>query len=207
MMSNKAMWHKSCSNKFNVTKLLRAQKRKCATEDREPESIAARKYPRRSVTIKDVCFFCSETASESEPFREAATLQLDSRVRKCAHDLQDESLLAKLSAGDMIALEAKYHPRCLVTLYNKTAALQTEERHSRSDRLNHGIALAELLAYIDEASMNEDVPPVSKLSDLVKLYSSRLEHLGVEQQVRPHSTKLKNRILAQIPGLKAIKEG
>ncbi len=109
MMSNKAMWHKSCSNKFNVTKLLRAQKRKCATEDRELESIAARKYPRRSVTIKDVCFFCSETGSESEPFCEAATLQLDSHVRKCVHDLQDESLLAKLSAGDMISLEAKYH--------------------------------------------------------------------------------------------------
>ena len=38
-------------------------------------------------------------------------------MRKYAHDLQDECLsLAKLSAGDMIVLEVKYHPKCLAYL-------------------------------------------------------------------------------------------
>ncbi len=67
--------------------------------------------------------------------------------------------------------------------------------HDRSDKLSKGIALAELLAYIDEARMDEDVAPVFKLSDLVKLYASRLKELEVEQHARPHSTELKNRIL------------
>ena len=97
---------------------------------------------------------------------------------------------------------------CLVALYSKAAVLHAEDldQHDRSDKLSHGIALAELLAYIDEERMDEDVAPVFKLSDLVKLYSSRIKELGVEQHVHPHSTELKNRILAQQQISKPIKK-
>ena len=44
---------------------------------------------------------------------------LDTRVRECAHQLQDKVLIAKLSAGDMISQEAVYHAKCLVALYNE----------------------------------------------------------------------------------------
>ncbi len=144
----------------------------------------------------------------SEPLREASTFRLDARVRKCALDLQDERLLAKLSAGDMIALDAKYHPRCMVSLYNKATAVQNEDSED-INRAAHGIVLAELLAYIDEARMDESVAPVFKLADLVRLYSTRLEQLGVEQHShsRPHSTRLKERILSQFPDLSAHREG
>jgi len=64
---------------------------------------------------KDTCFFCAKSASAAESLHETATLHLDSHVRKCAQDIQDEKLLAKLS----VALEAKYHPQCLVSLYNR----------------------------------------------------------------------------------------
>ena len=64
-----------------------------------------------------------------------------------------------------------------------------------------------MLAYLDETRMHEDIAPVFKLSDLVKLYSSRLQELGVKQHTRQHSTELKNRILAQNPNLKVNKEG
>jgi len=117
------------------------------------------------------------------------------------------AFLAKLSGGDMIALEAKYHPKCLVTLYNRIAALETKDNYDQSDNFNHGIALAELVAYIDETRRSSGVALVLKLSDLVKLYSSRLEQLGVQQNSRPHSTDLKNHILAQVPDLEASKEG
>ena len=40
-------------------------------------------------------------------------------VRRCALELEDTALLAKLAAGDMIAIEAKYHNNCLRSLYNK----------------------------------------------------------------------------------------
>ena len=209
LINNKAVWHKLCYNNFNTTctKLQRAEKRVIAG-DSEQENGPAKKYRCRSSfqeMPKDCCFFCGEGPLES--LHEAATMYLDSRVRKCARDLQDESLLAKLSVGDMVAIDAKYHLQCLVSLYNRASALSTTRKTDESRKVNEGIALAELLAYIDEMRMNADVAPIFKLSDLVKLYSSRLEYLGVEQHVRPHSTELKNRILAHIPELKAYKEG
>ena len=207
LINNKAVWHKLCYNNFNTTKLQRAEKRVIAS-DSEQENGPAKKYRCRSSfqeMPKDCCFFCGEGPLES--LHEAATMHLDSRVRKCAQDLQDESLLAKLSVGDMVAIDAKYHLQCLVSLYNRASALSTTRKTDESRKVNEGIALAELLAYMDEMRMNADVAPIFKLSDLVKLYSSRLEYLGVEQHVRPHSTELKNRILAHIPELKAYKEG
>ena len=89
------MWHESCCSKFNTTKLLRAEKRKSSIEDSEHENVTARKYPHRSASLdiaKDTCFFCEISASAAESLHGAATLHLDSRVRKCVHDLQDENL-------------------------------------------------------------------------------------------------------------------
>jgi len=79
--------------------------------------------------------------------------------------------------------------------------------YDQSDNFNHGIALTELVAYIHETRMNSGVAPVLKLSDLVELYSSRLEQLGVQQNSCPHSTDLKNCILAQVSDFEASKEG
>ena len=74
-----------------------------------------------------------------------------------------------------IILNVWYHCRA--------AALKAEDNRDQSDNFNHGIALAELVAYIDDLRMSADVAPVFKLSDLVKLYSSRLEQLGVYSKV------------------------
>ena len=44
------------------------------------------------------------------------TMQLNERLNECAKTLNDGMLLAKLSAGDAVALELKYHPACLVAV-------------------------------------------------------------------------------------------
>jgi len=36
----------------------------------------------------------------------------------------------------MLALEAKCHPRCLVSLYNKAEVLQIEDKQDKSDKLS-----------------------------------------------------------------------
>lgn len=64
---------------------------------------------------QDICFFCRQPAG-NEDFREAATLQLDKIVCAAASLLQDTELVGRLSVGDMVAIEAKYHPKCLVGL-------------------------------------------------------------------------------------------
>ena len=61
------------------------------------------------------------------------TFELDSRATKCAQLLADNILSAKLSRGDMIAIEAKYHPPCLLELYHKTSRLEIQAWCSKSD--------------------------------------------------------------------------
>ena len=71
---------------------------------------------------------------------------------------------------------------------------------------NHGIALVELVAYMNEARMDGTVAPVFKVADLVKVYSNRPNQFRVKQHDHAHSTCLKNCILAQFPELVNGKE-
>ena len=52
-----------------------------------------------------------------------------------------------------------------------------------------------------------DIAPVFKLSDLAQLYKTRLEQLGVEVDGRVHTSRLKLRLLAVLPNLKATSQG
>ena len=107
----------------------------------------------------------------------------------------------------MVAQDVKYHKRCLTALYNRYRALKdTPKDGEHSSEVLHGIALAELISYIDEAQDCE-VSPVFRLADLTKLYISRLEQLGVQNIGKVHSTRMKERLLAHLPGLRAHKEG
>ena len=78
-------------------------------------------------------------------------------------------LLAKLAAGDMIAIEAKYHNKCMAALYNKARSAKQVCSESDDSHL-HGIAFAELVAFIEDFHMEQNISPVFKLADLAKLY-------------------------------------
>ena len=205
----RASWHKSCVLRYNKTKLKRAEKRK--SKDGNHEDEPCRKYTRlgeSTITVQNMkCFFC-ESDDNTEQLHEASCFRLNERVRECAHVLQDSRLLAKLSAGDLVALEAKYHSRCLVALYNK--AERKTEKHpisQRSDQVTHGLVLAELLAYMDETRQNSETVPIFKLCELSKLYTNRLEQFGHSGSTHVHTTRLKERILAHFPDLQAHTEG
>lgn len=207
LMHNKASWHKSCRCKFNTTKLKRAEKRKVEVT---ANYVSDQRYTRSKTDTgsgSSICFFCDETLSDDE-HREASTLELDSKVRKCALFLEDQSLLAKLSTGDMIAIEAKYHPRCLTELYNRVRGKERKQKSDhRTDDMLNSIALAELVAYIEESRQDAELSPVFKLKDLVSLYTSRLNQLGADIDKRVNSTSLKERILINIPDLQAHTKG
>ena len=117
-------------------------------------------------------------------------------------ELEDTFLLSKLALGDMIALEAKYHGRCLVGLYNRARKART--MHVSEDHADlHGIAFAELMAYTEDFQMEEGVAPIFKLADLAHLYKLRLEQLGVAIEGRVHTSRLKLRLLSVYPDLRA----
>ena len=65
--------------------------------------------------VRCLVFFCGQAAG-TDGLHEVTTFQVDQRVRKNAELTGDSWLLAKLSLGDMVALEAKYHTKCLLPL-------------------------------------------------------------------------------------------
>ena len=109
----------------------------------------------------------------------------------------------------MVALEAKYHKSCLTLISNRARSHRSQKlRASENDsNLLHGIALAELVSYIEDTREETNSLSVFKLSDLSKMYASRLEQLGIESTGEIHSTRLKNRIVARIPSIHAYQEG
>ena len=69
------------------------------------------------------------------------------------------------------------------------------------------VVFAEPALYIEETRQDEETAPVFSLSDLVHLYQSRMEQLGVHLDTRVHSTRLKQRLLSQFPDMRAHTKG
>jgi hypothetical protein len=67
--------------------------------------------------------------------------------------LNDEKLLAKLGGGDLFALEARYHAKCLAMLYrNAEYAKRDNMPESEMPDRQDGIALAQLVHRLLEAA-------------------------------------------------------
>ncbi|CAB3979532.1 Hypothetical predicted protein [Paramuricea clavata] len=213
-----ASWHKSCRDLYNNTKLERAKKRKLAKTDKdedrpdeEPSSSSPVKSRRSSILTGPVaaqnlqCFFCDKQDSPDN-LHCASTLEVDRRVRDCARLLNDSSLIAKLSTGDLIAMEAKYHANCLASLYNKTRPIRKKSSKS-SDELPvdvEKLAFAELIAYIEDILEVETA--VLTLSELVRFYQYKLKELEADCG-KVNSTRLKERVLKAFSDLTAHAEG
>ena len=212
LLLNKGKWHKSCSLKYNNTSLSRLRKRSLLATNEDDVSLLDSSVRRKSLRQSGksqgrecLCFFCDQPSSEKESLHEVMTLQVDSRVRKVATMTQDKRILAKLAGGDMVAIEAAYHRRCLASYYNIERSNEKSSEPS-SEAIVQGIALTQILRYIDE-QREEGRQSIFKLSDLVRLYAATLKDLGVEIEERIHSTHLKNRILATAPYLEARNSG
>ena len=113
--------------------------------------------------------------------------------------------------GDVIAQELKYHPACLVALYNRERAyLKVQEQKKAQEHWKEAypIAFSELVTYISEmknASDSRD-PLIFKLADLTMLYKKRQEQLGVESS-DVHPIRLKDQLLFHIPKLQVHRQG
>ena len=129
-------------------------------------------------------------------------------MRRCAHILNDSLLHVKLQGGDLIAQDAKYHRYWLTNLYRKLSNIQLEEHFTNDERKLHGIDFGRAISFIEEALLNTtDTIPVFKLSDSTKHYHSSLQDLGLTVQTRIHSTRFKQRLVAQFEDIAAYNEG
>lgn len=210
MVAHQAKWHKTCMLKYNNTMLRRAEKRLIASSsafgstDNVPGK-RARTHSSEATTSDTSCFFCGKSGTET--LHEVATFQVDTRVRKCAAQVGDNELMARLSMGDMVALEAKYHSKCLLALYYRAKTTVEAEQKTDHEGVMSRIVLAELVLYIEETHLEEGTAPVFRLADLAKLYTTRMEQLRVALCKKVNSTRLKKRLLAQLPGLRSQSKG
>src|SRR6267154_5244052 len=170
---NKVKYHLSCRLMFSNTKLERAMKR---GPDTETDDIPSAKIKRSKSDPEDVlkCFLC-EKEDNASSLHQAMTMQLNNRLNQCAMTLSDDHLLAKLSVGDVVAQEVKYHAGCLLSLYNRERAHLDAIQHEETLEGSHGmkvypIAFSERLTYITEEEVmnNSGVPVVFRLADLAK---------------------------------------
>ena len=88
------------------TTIRRAEKKALKMDSEDLDYPRCKRSRSQSVSIQgDLCFFCEQPPGSSG-LHEAATFQVDNRVQTCAELLEDTELLAKLSTGDMVALDA-----------------------------------------------------------------------------------------------------
>ena len=122
---HKAKWYKSCRDKYNNTKYDRLQKHTLTIEADATMTLTADARTSKRIKISSSiekstyqCFLCDKPAKLGD-LRHASTFGVDSKIRTDALQQNDTHLLAKLSEGDVIALELKYHLNCLVAFYTR----------------------------------------------------------------------------------------
>lgn len=206
LIENTAAWHKTCRNKISSLNLERALKRKNEAS-KGPSPIKTRRCSSDSSQKEHVntCIFCDNVAG-SAGLHKASTFELDFKVRKCATELNDSRLLTKLAGGDMVAIDAQYHTKCLAKLYKSAQQLKKDTPGSVRESSLYGIAFAELISHIETFRDSTEMSPVFSMTELRSLYSRRLEKLGIKSP-QIHTTRLKNRILAAVPDLRAHSQG
>ena len=64
------------------------------------------------------CSFCYKD-DEDMKLHLCQTFQVQRKIEEIAQEIGDTKVLVKLSAGDIITIEAKYHCKCLAAYYNK----------------------------------------------------------------------------------------
>ena len=111
-------------------------------EDNESEvfdSEAKRRSTRRSEekpTHSEKCFFCG---GFSKDVHRCQTLELNQKVIDIATKMGHNQMLAKLSQGDMVAVDTKYHLRRLVDYKNKCRSFKSPGKVLKKSCLIEGI--------------------------------------------------------------------
>ncbi|KAJ8865799.1 hypothetical protein PR048_033321 [Dryococelus australis] len=207
MIAHNGRYHQSCKLKYNNTMLNRAKTDKVCQKTNVPLETKRVRYTSPATAKEATCFFYN-TGAGLEGLHDADTFELDARVRTCARLVEDNDLSGRLSAGDMVTPEAKFHTSCLLQLYNKARKPKSgESEPNNHEKSLHAYILAELVMHIEEVCADDETSAVSKLADLADLYLNRLNQLGVQIDGRVHTTRLKQRVLAHFPDMRAYAKG
>lgn len=142
-------------SKQNGTEIKRIEKRNWENEESTTSSVKTR----RSVgdSAEKGVEQCLVRDQRDGNLHKPSTFEIDNKVRKYAIDLQDTKLLSKLAGGAMVAIDAVYHSKCLVTYYNRARQNCSSENicDEPASRLN-AIAFAQVVPYIQGFRAREE---------------------------------------------------
>ena len=143
------------------------------------------------------CVFCvrSKGAREDDgDLRQVSTFETDTNIRTIITELNDSRLLVRIVGGDLIAIGAKYHMKCLTELknrYRSHARESNKDKQNIDERVCNSRVFVELASYVKKEVNSGKL--LFKLSEVHSLYESRLEDLGNARSV--NKTRLKERLL------------
>lgn len=218
LMRLNAKYHKICRNRYDKFKAQRmvASKSTNQADDVATSLAVTNTRPTRSSiplkNLKQLCIFC-DFGEENGHLICASTLGIGPSIYENAVLLQDQILLTKLSSTDMVALEAKYHKSCYTRFFTKARSIQRgkdkqELNTETQKKIVYGSVVTELVDYIKDMYMCNEQSPVFKLSFFVKVTARRMTEMGVEtSEIEINRTRLKDHLVAFVPGLRADKSG
>ena len=109
LIENEDSWHKSCHLQFSTSKLNKAKERLARKREqaqkKEDEEMRASKTRRLSSHNKEDCILCGQGGQ----LHEVSTFATDEKLRLMITELQNSTLLPRISGVDLMAAEAKYH--------------------------------------------------------------------------------------------------
>ncbi len=122
--------------------------------------------------------FCDQITDDDDRHR-AATQNFDMQVRKMVTELGDTKLLAKMSCGDMTALDVVHHKKCYTALYTRHRSLSRKSQSNVNNEMKlESVAFAELVLYMEECQQKtQPTGSIFKLSELVSYILSVLNNL------------------------------
>lgn len=190
-----AKWHKSCRLKFSAYKLEKLTKipknRVVGSNDLGNTSTNTRSkiltdtQPKES---KNVCLFCDLGETEAKKLHLCATMELDEKIRKlCPNSAEYSSVKLKLSQGDVIAIDAKYHLACLSAFYKITQRVQSNDEDYSAK------AFEIVFKHINDW-LQDDEENIIFLKDLHSLYFDSLQEVE-EDSHSINRTRLKTKVL------------
>ncbi|KAK3912859.1 Chromosome-associated kinesin KIF4 [Frankliniella fusca] len=219
LSSNEARWHKTCMSLYRDIPRFQALLKRLKEEQEQvadaEEPSAAPKFDARQTRSagigplqlkSNVCFLC-KSVDLLENLHQCSTKEVHENISESARKVGDTELLAVLATADVIALEAKYHLKCLTKLYNKARRHESSENKSDGGTICEGIAFSDLAAFIHRKA---EEGKAMKLADLKAMYEDRLAQLlsiHVEELPFLHRTRFREKIQAHFPSLRADKEG
>ena len=108
------------------------------------EHVGRRSKRQHSEGFIKCCIFC-RTIHDNETLHNCSTMELDKSIREMATQLQDIDMLTLMTEGDLVAIGAKYHLRCLVAFRNRYRSLG---RDSQKEPCNGDIILPKFYVYL-----------------------------------------------------------